>query len=218
MKQCPVGLMLMISSMISLAAVASPDADTVLQQFVAESKALDVRLKALESKSEWTVTDHENARSLDEQVQLLSRSVPMAMDETLEEALIRLYANLDGRSAFIRSRRHLPDMMGNDEQAMAVCIGRGAHLSERFPTDAAAVLERWQTTKRLSWDRSSIRAGKLAVRLATVQLTNRGCGACGGNGYGEPHTVDWEKKLIDGRVQFRAEYFRGRWDVVIVAC
>lgn len=145
----------------------------------------------------------------------LGALVPGGLSLDLQTAVLRVFADLDGRvSALAGGVRILgyPDL----EWALDCLTGAGP-AADRFPADLAVArgLAALEPPPIAAAD--SPEAGILAARLAAIHSMNWGCESCGVVDYDAPIPVDWAGRTVAG-VEFEASFEGGAWRVVIYAC
>jgi hypothetical protein len=146
----------------------------------------------------------------------LGELIPGGLTLNLETAVLRVFADLDGRvSALAGGVRILgyPDL----EWALDCLTGAGP-AATRFPTDLAEAraLAGQEPPPMAAPD--SAEAGILAVRLAAIHSMNWGCESCGVLDYDAPIEVDWAGATVAGGVEFEATFEAGTWEILIYAC
>lgn len=140
--------------------------------------------------------------------------IPGGLSLDLETAVLRVFADLDGRIAALSGGVLF---VGWDLDAALNCLTGAGPFATRFPTDLADARARAAVEAPPTAPGDSPEAGILAVRLAAIHSLNWGCESCGVLDYGEPLPVDWAGRTVSG-VEFEATFNGVSWDVLIYAC
>lgn len=140
--------------------------------------------------------------------------IPGGLSLDLETAVLRVFADLDGRISALYGGVHFLEW---DPDAAVGCLTGAGPAATRFPDDLAdaralAELEPPPTAAPDSPD-----AGILAVRLSAIHSMNWGCESCGVLNYDAALPVDWAGRTVAG-VEFEATFTAGAWEILIYAC
>jgi hypothetical protein len=203
--------------------VPSPSAADTLAAFFAAAEALDADIRR--AAAAFNAGFDADSGTLDPGVAPLvdaldavplGELIPGGLSLHLETAVLRVFADLDGRiSALAGGVRILgyPDL----EWALD-CLTGGGPAATRFPADLedARDLAGWEPPPTAAHD--SAEAGILAVRLAAIHSMNWGCESCGVLNYDAPIEVDWAGRTVAGGVGFEATFEAGTWEILIYAC
>lgn len=140
--------------------------------------------------------------------------IPGGLSLDLESAVLRVFADLDGRISALYGGVHFLDW---DPEAAIDCLTGAGPAATRFPDDLAdaRALAGLEPPPTAAPDSSE--AGILAVRLTAVHSMNWGCESCGVLDYDAPLPVDWEGRTVSG-VEFEAAFEDGAWEILIYAC
>ncbi len=140
--------------------------------------------------------------------------IPGGLSLGLETAVLRVFADLDGRIAALSGGMYFLDW---DPVAAMECLTGAGPFANRFPADLADAREQAALEPPPTAAADSQEAGSLAVRLAAIHSMNWGCESCGVLDYDAPLPVDWAGRTVSG-VEFEASFNGVSWDVVIYAC
>ncbi len=154
-------------------------------------------------------------------LQPVAAAIPPGMSPELERAVLAVYADLDSRIAALEGVvRHIPE--GSTVVPMPEdvprCLTNGSRSKARFGDDLALARSLAARAPAPTGAPDSVAAGVLAVRLHVIELWNTGCDGCGGAEYDVTLPVDWDGRLVDGRVSFEAAFVGGSWEVAVNAC
>jgi len=201
----------------------SPSAADTLAAFFAAAEALDADIRS--AAAAFNAGFDADAGTLDPGVAPLvdaldavplGELIPGGLTLNLETAVLRVFADLDGRvSALAGGVRILgyPDL----EWALDCLTGAGP-AATRFPADLAQARALAGLEPPPTAAPDSAEAGILAVRLAAIHSMNWGCESCGVLDYDAPIEVDWAGGTVAGGVEFEATFEAGTWEVLIYAC
>jgi len=144
----------------------------------------------------------------------LGALIPGGLSLDLETAVLRVFADLDGRIAALSGGVYFLDW---DPAAAVECLTGAGPFADRFPADLADARARAALEPPPIAAADSPEAGILAVRLAAIHSMNWGCESCGVLDYDVPLPVDWAGRTVSG-VEFEATFNGASWDVLIYAC
>jgi len=203
-------------------AAPGPTAADTLAAFFAAAEALDADVQA--AADVFNAGFDPDAGTLDPGVAPVVNAldavplgllIPGGLSADLEEAVLAVFTDLDGRiSALAGGVRGVdyPDL-----EFVMNCLTGGGPAATRFPGDLARARELAGLEPPPTAAPDSPEAGILAVRLAAIHSMNWGCDSCGGLEYDAPIQVDWEGRTVAG-VEFEATYEGGAWQILIYAC
>lgn len=170
---------------------ANPTAEGDVVAFVDAAGSADARLRSAAAlingavRSTVVVVDARTVASVDEaDPHLVSTAIPAGAPSPLLQAMLLVYSDLVSRHAAFGHVAYIPGSYPRgetDADEMVACLSRGAPAAAQFETDLAAVVDLAGSTPQFAAvEPSSLLAAELAVRLAEIELGNRGCSGCGG--------------------------------------
>lgn len=199
-----------------------PTAADALAEFFAAAEGLDAEIRA--AAVLFNAGFDEDAGTLDPGVAPvvdaldavpLGVLIPGGLSLDLETAVLRVFADLDGRVSALAGGVRI---LGYPDLEWAIdCLQGAGPAATRFPADLAAARALAAEEPPPTAAPDSPEAGILAVRLAAIHSMNWGCESCGVLDYDAPLPVDWAGRTVAG-VEFEATFTDGAWDVLIYAC